>query len=40
MNHYVTDAFTGIGMAVVAVYVIYALLMSILAVSIWFFDGR
>lgn len=40
MNHYITDAFTGIGMAVVAAYVIYALLMFILAFCIWFFDGR
>jgi hypothetical protein len=40
MNHYVTDAFTGIGMAVTGIFVVYALLMWFLALCIWFFNGR
>lgn len=40
MNHYVTDAFTGIGMVVVGVCALYAVLMWFLAFCIWFFDGR
>jgi hypothetical protein len=38
--NYVIDAFTGIGMAVVGVFVGYALLLYFLAFCIWFFDGR